>query len=211
MQRRRRRRRRTTTACAVRIWISPAGQVVLVAFHGVQLLICKIRLKLFCCPHQSRQSLLAYWWPADSLLPQLPSVDTPTELREAEWERGREYVLLDLSWKYWSSIWVWDRPTFPHFSFILTHFCSECITHFPVLFLLPPSKYRLSFYYKEHRFQKNASIVPSASVTTFHLSSSSLNLTNFSFRMWENFKSEGRNNIIRNCLCRFSFIQDMVT
>lgn len=62
-------------------WASQAGQV---AFHWAQLLIYKIRMKLLCSPHQSRQSLLEYWWPANGLLPQLPSLDTPTEQKERE-------------------------------------------------------------------------------------------------------------------------------
>lgn len=84
---------------------SSANQAGLVAFRWVRLLIYKIRMKLFCCPHQSRQSLLEYWWPANGLLPQLPSLDTPTEQRK----QGRESILLDLSWEYWSTIWPWDR------------------------------------------------------------------------------------------------------
>lgn len=42
-----------------------------VAFHRLQLLIYKIRMKLFCCPHQSWQMLLEYWWSRGAFLPQL--------------------------------------------------------------------------------------------------------------------------------------------
>lgn len=118
--------------------VSQAGPV---AFHWVQLLICKIRMKLFCCPHQSRQSLLEYWWPADGLLPLLPSLDTPIERRE------RGSVLLDLSWENRSTIWPWDRQIgrlFLFSSFLFTHFYSERFSTLPFflphsLLFLPPS------------------------------------------------------------------------
>ncbi len=66
---------------------SSVSQAGLVAFCWVQLLINRIRMKLFCCPHQSRQRLLEYWWPGNGLPPQLPSL--VTEQRE----RGREHLV----------------------------------------------------------------------------------------------------------------------
>lgn len=100
-----------------------ASEAGLLAFHRVQILICKIRTKLFCCPHQSRHSLLEYWWPADGLLPQLPSPATPKESeRVKEGEREAKTILLDLSWRYRSAIWPQDKLTLPLLFPSLSHF-----------------------------------------------------------------------------------------
>lgn len=63
---------------------------------GVQLLIYKIRMKLFCCPHHSGQRLLEYWWSASGGIPQHPSLDTPTEESESKGEHlvGSELGIL---------------------------------------------------------------------------------------------------------------------